>query len=444
MHQRFDLRLEPLSSDALRQALVSLDRDGVLPPRFSKAVVNLELIRMENNAIPLGQSPIAWDLAIFDEAHHLRNTDTLSYSIAEFICQRSKAAVFLTATPLQTHLQDIVHLMEALGVDVAEDPDLLEEQMRLDMRINDWIRILRNQPPDWQKDVENGLISIAGEGGLNRPGWNEFRQLVSMSDLTDRAQRTTVINSAKDLQVLSPYMTRTLRSDVDEARSTREAITRVVEFSSEEKSFYDAVYAICLERALERGIPPGFATQMPERRTSSCVPAMAREVLGYVPESEDDESEARFEEAELAVLQPLAKQVLMSDDAKFEELLKILDRVFEELKSDRVMIFSTFRGTLHYLRERLLEKGYSLDLMYGPTPARDEDCRRGERSRERISTDFRQGKFQILLASEVAGEGLDFEHCHVLINYDLPGTPCEWNSVSEGATGWDRPLRRCT
>ena len=99
MLQRFDLRLEPLSSEALRQALVSLDRDGVLPPRFSKAVINLELIRMENNAIPLAQSTIAWDLAIFDEAHHLRNTDTLSYSIAEFICQRSKAAVFLTATP---------------------------------------------------------------------------------------------------------------------------------------------------------------------------------------------------------------------------------------------------------------------------------------------------------------------------------------------------------
>ena len=61
--------------------------------------------------------------------------------------------------------------------------------------------------------------------------------------------------------------------------------------------------------------------------------------------------------------------------------------------------------------------------MYGPTPARDEDCRRGERSRERIAAEFRQGRFQILLASEVAGEGLDFEHCHVVINYDLPWNP---------------------
>ena len=61
--------------------------------------------------------------------------------------------------------------------------------------------------------------------------------------------------------------------------------------------------------------------------------------------------------------------------------------------------------------------------MYGLTPTRDEDCRRGEKSRERIAAEFRRGDFKLLLASEVAGEGLDFEHCHILINYDLPWNP---------------------
>ena len=113
----------------------------------------------------------------------------------------------------------------------------------------------------------------------------------------------------------------------------------------------------------------------------------------------------------------------MSEDQKLEALGEILEYAFGDLETDRVMIFSTFRGTLHYLEEKLREKGYSLELVYGPTPARDEDCRRGEKSRERIGTEFRRGEFQILLASEVAGEGLDFEHCHVVINYDLPWNP---------------------
>ena len=423
MLQRFDLRLEVLSSENIRQALVSLDRDGVLPPRFARSVVNLELIRMEDHALRLAQSPIAWDLAIFDEAHHLRNADTLSHLVAQFICERSRAAVFLTATPLQTHLRDIVHLMEVLGVDVAEDPALLEEQLHWDMQLNDWIGLVRRRPPGWWQEADGALHRLESSGGHSRPGWSRFRQLVAGSDMEDIRQRTVVVDSARDLQALSPYMTRTLRSEVDEHRPTREVATRIVAFSTEEEAFYNVMYRICLERALAQGVPPGFVTQMPERRTASCVPAVASEILRHATEDEDDEHGARFTAAEISALEPLARATLRSRDRKIEALLDMLEQAFGELKTDRVMIFSTFRGTLRYLAEKLGERGYSLELMYGPTPARDEDCRRGEKSRERVAAEFRRGEFQILLASEVAGEGLDFEHCHVLINYDLPWNP---------------------
>ena len=423
MLQRFDLRLEVLSSENIRQALVSLDRDGVLPPRFARSVVNLELIRMEDHALRLAQSPIAWDLAIFDEAHHLRNADTLSHLVAQFICERSRAAVFLTTTPLQTHLRDIVHLMEVLGVDVAEDPALLEEQLHWDMQLNDWIGLVKRRPPGWWQEADRALLRLESAGGHSRPGWSRFRQLVAGSDMEDIRQRTVVVDSARDLQALSPYMTRTLRSEVDEHRPTREAATRIVAFSTEEEAFYNEMYRICLERALAQGVPPGFVTQMPERRTASCVPAVASEILRHATEDEDDEHEARFTDAEISALEPLARATLRSRDRKLEALLDMLEQAFRELKADRAMIFSTFRGTLRYLAEKLGERGYSLELMYGPTPARDEDCRRGEKSRERVAAEFRRGEFQILLASEVAGEGLDFEHCHVLINYDLPWNP---------------------
>ena len=423
MLQRFDLRLEVLSSENIRQALVSLDRDGVLPPRFARSVVNLELIRMEDHMLRLAQSPITWDLTIFDEAHHLRNADTLSHMVAQFICERSRAAVFLTATPFQTHLRDIVHLMEVLGVDVAEDPALLEEQLHWDMQLNDWIGLARRRPPGWRQEADHALHSLETSGGHSRPGWRRFRQLVTGSDMEDMRQRMVVVDSARDLQALSPYMTRTLRSEVDEHRPTREAATRIVTFSTEEKVFYDEVYRICLERAIDQGVPPGFATQMPERRTASCVPAVASEILRYATEDEDGEHEARFTATEISALEPLARAALRSPDRKLEALIAMLAQALGELGADRVMIFSTFRGTLRYLTEKLGERGYSLELMYGPTPARDEDCRRGEKSRDRIAAEFRRGKFQILLASEVAGEGLDFEHCHVVINYDLPWNP---------------------
>ena len=39
--------------------------------------------------------------------------------------------------------------------------------------------------------------------------------------------------------------------------------------------------------------------------------------------------------------------------------------------------------------------------------------------------DFRSGAFEILLASRVASEGLDFEFCSAVVNYDLPWNPME-------------------
>ena len=422
MLQRFDLRLETMTPSGLRQALVLLERDGVLPNRFAKSVVNLELIRAEEHLQRLNQTFITWDLVIFDEAHHLRNTDTLSHVLATFMCERSKAALFLTATPLQTSLSDIVHLMDALGVDVAEDPSLLEEQMHWDMVLNNWIRLVRRQPPGWQREADNTLKWL-DRGGSDRPGWSVFRRLVAESHMLDRRQRTVAVSAARDLQVLSPYMTRTLRSDVDEKRPIREAITRIVNFSTEEESFYRKVYDLCLERAKRKGAPPGFITQMPERRTASCVPAVVSEILRYASEDEDEEHRASFTLDEIKVLEPFARAAIGSGDRKLEALLEILEHAFANLNADRAMIFSTFRGTLHYLAKALGEKGYSFELMYGPTPARDEDCHRDEKSRERIAAEFRVGNFQLLLASEVAGEGLDFEHCHVLINYDLPWNP---------------------
>ena len=423
MQRRFDLRLEPMSSDNLRQALVSLERDGVLSPRFAKTIVNLELIRAEVHLTRLIESSISWDLVIFDEAHHLRNPDTLSHHLAEFVCQHSKVALFLSATPLQTSLLDIVHLMNAMGVEIAAEPDLLEEQLHWDMLLNDWIRLVRRQPPGWKLDASRLLNGLETGGGRNRPGWNGFRRLAAGSDLADRRQRTMVIDSARDLQVLSPHMTRTYRSDVDENRPTREAITNVVQFTPEEEAFYQQIYEVCLERARREGNPPGFVTQMPERRTASCVPAVAFEILQYEAEDEQDEHSARFTPSEINALAPLARAALRSEDQKLAALHELLAHVFGELRADRAIIFSTFRGTLRYLAKQLQASGYSLELMYGLTPARDEDCRRGEKSRERIAAEFRRGDFQILLASEVAGEGLDFEHCHVVVNYDLPWNP---------------------
>ena len=43
--------------------------------------------------------------------------------------------------------------------------------------------------------------------------------------------------------------------------------------------------------------------------------------------------------------------------------------------------------------------------------------------RDRIRENFSNGEFDVLLSSEVGSEGLDQQHCHRFVNYDLPWNP---------------------
>ena len=100
-------------------------------------------------------------------------------------------------------------------------------------------------------------------------------------------------------------------------------------------------------------------------------------------------------------------------DTKYAKLLEALTQV-REAGFRQVMIFSYFRLTLEYLSERLVSQGFSVRVMHGGVPPM---------ARDSIQSDFRAGVFEILLISEVGSEGLDFEFCGALVNYDLPWNP---------------------
>lgn len=81
------------------------------------------------------------------------------------------------------------------------------------------------------------------------------------------------------------------------------------------------------------------------------------------------------------------------------------------------MVFAFFKKTLEYLRKKLEITEYRarVALIHGDIPTKD---------RQKIIKKFRQtDEIKILLSSEVGGEGLDFEFCNVIFNYDLPWNP---------------------
>lgn len=126
---------------------------------------------------------------------------------------------------------------------------------------------------------------------------------------------------------------------------------------------------------------------------------------------------------DLAELTKVAKQVRDSGtDRKWSELSKILQDHALTTDSNgwprKLIIFTEHRDTLDYLTARirsLLGKPDAVQAIHG-------GVRRGDR--RRITEEFTHNHdCQILMATDAAGEGLNLQAAHLMVNYDLPWNP---------------------
>jgi len=134
-------------------------------------------------------------------------------------------------------------------------------------------------------------------------------------------------------------------------------------------------------------------------------------------------AELETEIASLATLEELAAQVRVSGaDRKWEELAGILQHTPEMFDSygnrRKLIIFSEHRDTLNYLVEKLrtlLGRAESVVAIHGGMP-RDE--------RRKMQEAFTQDKnVLVLVATDAAGEGINLQRAHLMVNYDLPWNP---------------------
>ena len=94
-------------------------------------------------------------------------------------------------------------------------------------------------------------------------------------------------------------------------------------------------------------------------------------------------------------------------EQKFENLLYLLDSDVYQ----RVMVFVNTKDMTQRLCKRLQDAGYPADCLHG-------DMRQS--ARNQVMQAYRKGKFQILLATDVAARGIDVDDVEAVINYDLP------------------------
>jgi ATP-dependent RNA helicase DeaD len=94
--------------------------------------------------------------------------------------------------------------------------------------------------------------------------------------------------------------------------------------------------------------------------------------------------------------------------------LEALTRILEVITFDAMIIFTKTKTMTIELAEKLSARGFSAEAINGDIQ---------QTQRERIINNYKKGKIDILVATDVAARGLDVERISHVVNYDIPHDP---------------------
>jgi len=124
-------------------------------------------------------------------------------------------------------------------------------------------------------------------------------------------------------------------------------------------------------------------------------------------------------------LQVLLNQVRqLPTDTKTTVLLEKIKQI-KQLDYQQLIIFTQYTDTMDFLRQIIVSATPYKILCFSGRGGEVFSTNKSWRSvsREEIKRLFREGNFDILLCTDAAAEGLNFQFCGALINYDMPWNP---------------------
>jgi superfamily II DNA or RNA helicase len=373
------------------------------------------------------QEPLI-DLLIIDEAHYMRNQESMTSQLGKLFRRVSEHVVLLSATPINLKNRDLYQLLNLVDEDTFNQPHVFDDILKANGPIIKAREAVLAKELTQYEFVE--LLEIARNHYLLQSSRQLEELLINpptTEELHDNKFRSELADRLEKLNLLNHSVTRTRKREVHEWRVVRIAVPEYITMTDSERNLYFKVTEIISDFCLERAVPNGFLLATPQRQLVSSMPAALRawqqKKLDYAEYLYED---IGVDDIDDIALGPLVQKLasisdslgdyveLRCNDSKYQRLREMLIPYFMEFPDEKIIIFSYFRPTLIYLNERLAEDGISSAVLMGGMKTNKQDL---------IQQFKEDSNLRLLLASEVASEGVDLQFCRVVINYDLPWNP---------------------
>ncbi len=421
LYQRFQLPFEILTNDKLESA-----RTGNWFAENHLAICRLDkLSRNEDVQAKLANTD--WDLVVCDEAHKMSATYfgsevkyTKRYRLGQLLGQLTRHLLLMTATPHNGKPEDFQLFLALLdsdrfegrardGMHTVDASDLMRRLVKEQLLKFDGTPLF----PERRAYTVSYKLSDA-EASLYKSVTDYVREEFNRADSLGNEGRKGTVGFA--LTILQRRLASSPEAILQSLRRRRERLER----------------RLREEQILKRG----GALQDDQR-----LPSLTEEDIDELDDAPDSEVEEAEEtvvdqataartiaelQAEIEILknlEALALKVRRSGtDKKWEELSSILQNQAEMFDAQghrrKMVIFSEHRDTVNYLTERLralLGAPEALVIVHGGM---------GREERTKAQEAFKQDKdVLILLATDAAGEGINLQRAHLMVNYDLPWNP---------------------
>lgn len=436
------------SGDLFRHCIHELDMDGEWPEKYKRTIIPYSLFD-ENNVFGtdkrpglLRVDPPKFDLVIVDEAHHIRNTATYAYRAVSRFCDAAEAVVMLTATPVQLQDDDLFVLLNLLRPDMIIDRNTFHDMAEPNGYINAAATLVRGYKEGWQQAAYDQLcLATETEWGKKvfrgNPAVRDIFTILKKEDISIE-ERVQLISDIENMHTFSNLISRTRRRDIGEF-TIRKPYTVAVDFTPEQRDLHDRVLSVIHDILSKVHCTDNTKFMMTtiRRQTASCifglVPTLKSILYRHLGEIMDDDDEtvdldklnadnsiasiyARIEDILIMA------QELPPEDPKFDAMLEVIRKKSNDAKKNKIMIFSSFKHTLRYLNRRLTEQGLRVGMIHGGVPD-DERLELRKRFDPAVTPKEDKSALDVILFSEVGCEGLDYQFCDCMINYDLPWNP---------------------
>ena len=422
LYRRFHLNFQLLNNDLIEAA-----RTGNVFAETPLLIARLDkLSRSEDLQRKLAKTD--WDLIVVDEAHKMSASfyggeikETKRYKLGKLLSKITRHFLLMTATPHNGKEEDFQLFMALLdgdrfegrfrdGVHVTDASDLMRRLVKEQLVTFD------NTPLFPERRAYTVTYKLSDEEALLYKEVTDYvRQEFNRAENLENDGRKGTVGFA--LTILQRRLASSPEAIYQSLKRRRE---RLEKRAREEE---------LLKRGGDAKLRPEAVPLVTEEDLEDLEDAPSAELESLEEEVVDQATAARTLaelRAEIATLRRLEKLALgvrrSGKDVKWQELRNLLMHQEEMFDSEgrrrKLVIFTEHRDTLRYLADRigtLLGRPEAVVTIQGGM---------GREERRKAQEKFTQDKnVQILIATDAAGEGINLQRAHLMVNYDLPWNP---------------------